>query len=54
MLLIFFIQSVSIAGRNDFRLTVDMVIKMLYEKQDEEDEELILGLDLSLKSLRHL
>ena len=45
MIWIFFIQSVSMAGLNHFRLTVDMVIMMLFEEQDEEDEEAILGLD---------
>ena len=36
------------AGPNHFRLTVDMVLKMLHEEQDEEDEEdeeAFLGLD---------
>ena len=41
----FFIQSVSVAGHNHFRLTVEMVTKMLNEEQDEEDEEALLGLD---------
>ena len=43
MLLIFFIQSVSMAGHNHFRLTTAMLIKMLYEEQDEENEETIPG-----------
>ena len=45
MLLIVLIQSISMARRNHFRLTLDTVIKMLYEQQDEENEEAILGLD---------
>ena len=37
MLLISFIQSVSLAGHNHFTLTAEMVIKMLHEEHDEED-----------------
>ena len=45
MHLIFFIQSVGMAGPIHFILTVDMFIKMLDEEQDEENEKAILGLD---------
>ena len=45
MHLIFSIQSVSLPARNHFRLTIDMVTKMLDEEQDEEDEEAMLCLD---------
>lgn len=41
MLLNFFTQSVRIAGPSQSRLTVEMVVEMLHEEQDEEDEAIL-------------